>query len=100
ELPEAKNIVASAVAAGVNFIDTADVYKKGASETMVGQLLRESRSRWVLATKVGNAMSNLPNESGYSRTWMMRAVDESLKRLQTDYIDLYYMHYDIPEFGF
>ncbi len=98
ELPEAKEIVASALAAGVNFIDTADVYKKGASETMVGQLIRETRSRWVLATKVGNAMSKLPNEQGYSRTWMMCAVEASLKRLQTDYIDIYYMHYDIPEF--
>src|SRR3954469_9038916 len=68
ELPEAKNIVASALDAGVNFIDTADVYKTGASETMVGQTIRESRSRWILATKVGNAMSKSPNEEGYSRT--------------------------------
>ena len=99
ELPEAKNIVASALDAGVNFFDTADVYKTGASETMVGQTIRETRSRWILATKVGNAMSKSPNEEGYSRTWMMRAIEASLKRLQTDYIDIYYMHYDIPEFA-
>ena len=98
ELAEAKDIVASATAAGVNFIDTADVYMTGASETMVGQLIRENRARWILATKCGNAMSKLPNESGYSRTWMMRAIEGSLARLQTDYVDLYYLHYDIPEF--
>src|SRR4051794_23685459 len=75
DLPEAKNMVASASDAGVNFLDTADVYKLGASETMVGQLIRDARSRWVVATKVGNRMSQAPNESGYSRTWMMRAID-------------------------
>jgi len=98
ELAEAKDIVASAADAGVNFIDTADVYTTGASETMTGQVIREQRSRWIVATKVGNAMSKLPNESGYSRTWMLRAIDASLKRLDTDYVDLYYLHYDIPEF--
>jgi aryl-alcohol dehydrogenase-like predicted oxidoreductase len=99
DLPEARNIVASAIAGGVNFIDTADVYMKGASETMVGEAIRDSRSHWVLATKVGNAMSRAPNDEGYSRTWIMRAIDASLQRLQTDYVDLYYMHYDIPEFS-
>ena len=99
ELPEARDIVASALAGGVNFIDTADVYKTGASETMVGEAIRDTRSRWVLASKVGNPMSKAPNESGYSRTWIMRAIDASLQRLQTDYLDLYYMHYDIPEFA-
>ena len=98
DLQEAKNIVASAVDAGVNFIDTADVYTTGASETMVGQLIRENRTRWILATKVGNRMGKAPNESGYSRTWMMRAVEASLERLQTDYIDLYYLHYDDRRF--
>jgi aryl-alcohol dehydrogenase-like predicted oxidoreductase len=98
-LPEARNIVASAIASGVNFIDTADVYKLGASETMVGEAIRESRSHWVLATKVGNAMSKAPNDRGYSRTWIMRAIEASLKRLQTDYVDLYYLHRDIPGFA-
>jgi aryl-alcohol dehydrogenase-like predicted oxidoreductase len=98
DLPEAKSIVAAAAGAGVNFIDTADVYSKGACETMVGQLIRESRSQWILATKVGNAMGKAPNEAGYSRSWMMREIDASLKRLQTDWIDLYYMHYDNPAF--
>lgn len=99
DLPEASNIVASAIAGGVNFIDTADVYMKGASETMVGEAIRDSRSHWVLATKVGNAMSSGPNDEGYSRSWIMRAIEASLTRLQTDYVDLYYMHYDIPEFA-
>ena len=99
DLPEAKNIVASAIAGGVNFIDTADVYKTGASEIMVGQTIRENRSHWVLATKVGNAMSKKPNETGYSPTWIIRAIEASLNRLQTDYVDLYYMHRDIPSFA-
>jgi aryl-alcohol dehydrogenase-like predicted oxidoreductase len=98
DLPEAKNIVASAFDAGVNFIDTADVYTNGAAETIVGQLIRDNRTRWILATKVGNKMGENPNESGYSRTWMMRAIEGSLKRLQTDYVDLYYLHYDNPKF--
>ena len=100
DLAEARNIVAAAIAAGVNFIDTADVYGYGASETMVGETIRESRSRWVLATKVGSPMSKAPNESGYSRPWIIRSIDASLKRLQTDYVDLYYMHRDVPEFAF
>jgi aryl-alcohol dehydrogenase-like predicted oxidoreductase len=99
DLPEARNIVASALAAGVNFIDTADAYTFGASEAMVGDAIRASRSQWVLATKVGNPMSKAPNERGYSRLWILRAIEASLKRLQTDYVDLYYLHRDIPEFA-
>ena len=98
DLPEAKSMVAAALDAGVNFIDTADVYKLGASETMVGEAIRANRSRWILATKVGNKMGDHPNESGYSRTWILRAIEGSLERLQTDYVDLYYLHYDNPEF--
>jgi len=98
ELGEAKDIVASAAAAGVNFIDTADQYSTGAAETMVGQLIRDHRAKWILATKVGNPMGKGPNESGYSRTWIMQAVEASLKRLQTDYVDLYYLHLDLSDF--
>ena len=98
DLAEAKNIIASATESGVNFIDTADVYVAGASEKIVGQLIRENRSRWILATKLGNAMGKGPNESGYSRTWMMKAVEGSLQRLQTDYIDVYYLHSDFREY--
>lgn len=87
-------IVADAHAQGVNFIDTADVYTAGASESMVGELLKATRHDWVLATKVGNKMSERVNETHYSRTWMMRALEDSLRRLQTDYVDIYYLHRD------
>ena len=91
---EAARIVASAREQGVNFIDTADVYTRGASESVVGPLIREQRDWWVLATKLGNAMSSAPNESRYSRKWMVREVDASLARLGTDYIDILYLHRD------
>jgi aryl-alcohol dehydrogenase-like predicted oxidoreductase len=93
---EAGRIMASALEQGVNFIDTADVYTRGASETMLGELWQGQRHQWVLASKVGNKMSDAPNDVGYSRSWMMRAVEASLKRLQTDYLDVYYMHRDNP----
>jgi aryl-alcohol dehydrogenase-like predicted oxidoreductase len=95
---DAGRIVASAREAGVNFIDTADQYAKGESERIVGELIAADRDWWVLATKVANAMpaaGNNPNRRGTSRRWMMQAVDESLERLGTDYIDLYYLHRDL-----
>jgi aryl-alcohol dehydrogenase-like predicted oxidoreductase len=91
---EAGNIVAHAREHGVNFIDTADVYSAGKSEIMVGELLKKDRDQWVLATKVGNKMSEKLNEAKYSRTWVVRECDASLQRLGTDYIDIYYMHRD------
>ncbi len=91
---EAALIVADAHANGVNYIDTADVYTKGASETMLGELLKGQRHDWVLATKLGNKMSDRVNESHYSRSWMMREIDASLARLQTDFVDILYMHVD------
>jgi aryl-alcohol dehydrogenase-like predicted oxidoreductase len=75
---EAARIVADAREHGVNFIDTADVYTKGASETMLGSLLKGQRDDWVLATKLGNAMGPRANEGHYSRAWMLREVDASL----------------------
>jgi len=94
EIAEARSIVAHAHDNGVNFIDTADVYSTGKSEAMVGELLKGERADWILATKIGNKMSSRPNESNYSRTWMMRECEASLQRLATDYIDIYYMHRD------
>ena len=92
-------IVASAREAGVNFIDTADVYANGESERITGKLIAPDRDRWVLATKVANPMpgpdGDDPNRRGTSRKWIMRAVEESLGRLGTDYIDLYYIHRDV-----
>jgi aryl-alcohol dehydrogenase-like predicted oxidoreductase len=93
---EAARIVASARDHGVNFIDTADVYTKGASEQMVGRLLSADRHDWVLATKLGNAMQAAPNHGHYSRVWITRAVEDSLHRLATDYIDILYLHRDYP----
>ena len=94
---EAGRIVASARAAGINFIDTADVYGKGESERITGKLLADDRDQWVVATKVGNPKGTGPNESGLSRVWMMRAIDRSLQRLGMDYVDIYYLHRDDPE---
>src|SRR5438105_1156083 len=83
----AREIVADAHGRGINFIDTADVYAHGESERMVGALIKDHRDDWVLATKLGNKMSDRPNEAGYSRLWVQRACDASLKRLATDHID-------------
>jgi len=90
----AREIVAHALDHGVNFIDTADVYSKGESERMVGALLQGRRDDWIVATKLGNPMSDKPNEMGYSRSWVQRACDASLRRLGTDVIDIYYLHRD------
>lgn len=97
DIGEAERIVASAREHGVNFIDTADVYSKGRSEEMVGKLLSADRHDWILATKLGNAMSDRPNQSHYSRHWIVREVESSLKRLSTDYVDILYLHRDYPE---
>jgi aryl-alcohol dehydrogenase (NADP+) len=101
---EAGRIVASAREAGVNFIDTADAYAKGDSERITGKLIAPDRDHWVLATKVANPMPDPgvsnpggddPNRRGTSRKWIMHAIDESLERLGTDYVDIYYLHRDI-----
>ena len=91
---EAARIVDSARDAGVNFVDTADAYARGGSERIVGRLLARDRDRWVLATKVGNPMGDGPNERGTGRKWLMQAIDRSLDRLGTDYVDVYYLHKD------
>lgn len=91
---EAALIVDHAHAHGVNFIDTADVYSKGASEQMVGALIKAHRHDWVLATKLGNAMSARVNEGHYARPWMVREFDDSLRRLGTDHVDILYLHRD------
>lgn len=91
---EAAAIVADAHAEGVNYIDTADMYSKGGSETMLGEILQGQRHDWVLATKLGNKMSERVNEGHYSRSWMLREVEASLQRLQTDHVDILYLHRD------
>jgi aryl-alcohol dehydrogenase-like predicted oxidoreductase len=95
---ESNEIVAHAFNQGVNFIDTADVYAGGASETITGKAIRSNRSRWILATKVGNPMPGAGNErphtGGLSRRWIMQACEASLARLGTNVIDIYYLHID------
>ena len=91
---EAANIVAATREAGLNALDTADVYAKGESERMVGRLIKADRSRWVLATKLANPVGGDPNDRGTSRRWMLKAAEASLQRLGTDWIDLYYLHRD------
>src|SRR5690242_17116427 len=89
---ESVRIIERALEAGINFIDTADVYSSGESEEIVGKALAGRRDSVVLATKFHNAMGDDPNERGNSRRWIMREVDNSLRRLQTDWIDLYQVH--------
>jgi aryl-alcohol dehydrogenase-like predicted oxidoreductase len=90
--PAVDAIVHGALDAGINFIDTANVYAGGESETMTGKALAGRRQDVVLATKVRGRMGKGPNDVGLSRSHILEAVDASLKRLGTDYIDLYQIH--------
>jgi 1-deoxyxylulose-5-phosphate synthase len=84
---------------GVNFFDTANVYSAGASETMLGAALKGRRSEVILASKVRMRMGGGPGESGLSRAAIFKAIEESLSRLQTDYLDIYFLHapdWDVP----
>jgi len=89
---ESIRIIQHALDAGINFIDTADVYSRGESEEIVGKALAGRRDDVVLATKVHGTMGDDPNEFGNSRRWIVREVENSLRRLGTDYIDLYQIH--------
>ena len=94
---ESIRIIDRALDAGINFIDTADMYSSGESEEVVGKALKNKRDSVVLATKFHGAMSFDPNEQGNSRRWIVKEVENSLRRLQTDYIDLYQVHRPSPE---
>ena len=89
---ESQRITDAARAAGVNFIDTADVYNGGASEEVVGRAIAAERPWWVLATKLGNATGKGPNDGGLARAYVFRAVEASLRRLNTETIDILYWH--------
>ncbi|MFG2531468.1 aldo/keto reductase [Streptomyces sp. NPDC048516] len=89
-------IVHRALDAGINFVDTADVYAAGESEEIVGKALKGRREDVVLATKFFNSMGPDANHGGNSRRWIMRAVEDSLRRLDTDYLDLYQVHRPDP----
>lgn len=91
-LPEVKEAIKLSLDAGVNFIDTADVYSYGESEDLLGQAIQGIRKDLIIATKVRMRMSNKPNEIGLSRHHILNSCDASLKRLRTDYIDLYQVH--------
>ena len=90
---EASRIVGAATDAGLNFFDTANAYNAGVSETMLGNILKGRRREAVIASKFFNPMGGGPNDSGMSRAHIMHAVEDSLRRLQTDYLDLYYVHH-------
>ncbi len=98
---ESARIIDRALDAGVNFIDTADVYSQGQSEEFVGEALARSgrRDQVVLATKCNGAMGEGPNQRGNSRRWIFQAVENSLRRLGTDWIDLYQIHRPDPGTG-
>lgn len=90
---EATRIVDLAFAAGVNFFDTANAYGSGQSEVLLGNALKGRRKDAIIATKVFNPMGGGPNDSGMSRVHILRAIEDSLTRLQTDYVDIYYIHH-------
>jgi aryl-alcohol dehydrogenase-like predicted oxidoreductase len=89
---ESVRMIHTALDAGINFVDTADVYSRGECEEIVAQALRGRRHEVVLATKFGLPMGSDPNQRGGSPRWIIQAVEDSLRRLGTDYLDLYQMH--------
>lgn len=89
-------IIHKALDAGINFIDTADAYSHGESEEIVGKAIAGRRDELVIATKFGLPMGEDPNARGASRRWIMQAVEGSLRRLGTDYLDLYQLHLSDP----
>jgi aryl-alcohol dehydrogenase-like predicted oxidoreductase len=89
---ESTRIIHTALDAGITFVDTADVYAQGESEEIVGKALKGRRDDVILATKFHGAMGDDPNRQGSSRRWIMRAAEDSLRRLGTDWIDLYQVH--------
>lgn len=91
---ESVRIIAAAHDAGINFIDTADAYGRGGCERIVGPAVKAHRREWILATKCGNPMTRRPHSGGLSRRWVLAACDDSLARLETDYIDILYLHRD------
>jgi aryl-alcohol dehydrogenase (NADP+) len=95
EEPEGRPLIRQAVEAGINFFDTADVYSLGVSEEILGRALKDfgpPRDRLVIATKVFGVMGDDPNQRGLSRKHIFHSIDGSLRRLQTDYVDLYQIH--------
>jgi aryl-alcohol dehydrogenase-like predicted oxidoreductase len=94
---ESIRIIHRALDEGINFVDTADVYARGESEEIVGKALEGRRDNVVLATKFHGAMGDDPNQFGNSRRWIIQEVEKSLRRLKTDWIDLYQVHRPEPD---
>jgi len=94
---ESLRIVHDARDSGINSIDTADIYNDGETERVLAQALAGERDRWVLASKVGYRLGKGPNNIGFSRKWILEAVEGSLRRLETDYLDIVYLHCDFPQ---
>jgi aryl-alcohol dehydrogenase (NADP+) len=94
---ECVRMIHRALDAGINFVDTADAYSRGGSEEIVGRALKGRREDVVLATKAHLPMSDDPNHRGNSRRWLVRALDDSLRRLQTDHVDLFQIHRPDPD---
>src|SRR5258706_16022103 len=95
EEEQSRPLIRQAIEAGINFFDTADMYSLGASEEILGRALKDfgpPRDRLVIGTKVFNAMGDDPNQRGLSRKHIFHAIDDSLRRLGTDYVDLYQIH--------
>ena len=90
---DAIKLIEQAMAAGVNFFDTADAYIQGKSEEVVGKALKKARESVVLATKVAHKSGPAVTDSGLSRKHLMKGIEDSLRRLGTDYVDIYYMHF-------
>ena len=90
--PTARRIIDKARGQGINFLDAADLYNGGLTEEVVGRSIRGDRDHWVVATKFGHRMTDAPNEGGQSRKWIVQDVDDSLRRLGTDFIDILYFH--------
>ena len=89
-----RRIIGSARDAGINFIDVADAYVKGESEKILGRAIRRQRHDWVVATKVGNPMGPGANDRGLGAKHIHQGIDASLKRLNMDFVDIYYFHLD------
>lgn len=95
----ATKMVDRCIAEGINFVNTANLYQLGLAESMLGEAMRGKRDKLIVATKVRGKMGPGPDEAGLSKRALFRAVEDSLKRLRTDYIDLYYLHqpdYEVP----
>lgn len=93
------NMISRCIDAGINFFDTANIYQTGISESYLGNALKGRRDKVILASKVHGTMGPGPDQHGLSRAAILRAIEESLRRLQTDYLDIYYLHqpdYSVP----